>query len=221
VSVELAFYIALPVILLVANGRIWRTLVLLCIALAVAQMRARHEMLAHDWDFLAFCHPFEQMPVFLCGVLAALCATRYRMPRIPGGALLLLAIGIVVLPLQHVPDWIFLNHLAFAFLAAASVVLAASHPPIILASRLLRRIGEVSYSMYLIHFGLLGISLRMAEWVVPALDWRTASLQFAITTTATFGLANITYKVIELPAIHWATKYKTRRPSPAMASPVA
>jgi peptidoglycan/LPS O-acetylase OafA/YrhL len=193
ISCEIAFYIALPFLIRIIDGRIWRAIALTGLAIAVARLYTYYAMLGGADSFSVYVNPIGQAPVFLCGVTAALLAARARWRLVPGLAIALLALTIVT-PSQ----------LPFAFLAAAVVALSAVHPPWLLASRAARRIGEVSYSMYLIHFALLRTSFRMAEWLIPASDWRTMLLFFAVTASATFAIACLTYQFVELPVIRWA-----------------
>jgi peptidoglycan/LPS O-acetylase OafA/YrhL len=218
VSCEVAFYIALPLLIWAINGRIWRAVILTGLAMAVAQFRARHAILAGTYGFSFYVNPIEQAPVFLCGVTAALVAMRVRLPRMAGVAVGLLVPAFAILPLLRIPGWYVQHQIAFAGLASVVVALSAMHPRGLLASHAMRRIGEVSYSMYLVHFAVLPVSLRLAEWMSPPLDRRTLLLHFAFTLAATFTIAQITYRVIEQPPIRWAAR---RSRSPTVPSPAA
>jgi peptidoglycan/LPS O-acetylase OafA/YrhL len=211
VSCEVAFYVALPVLTRMIDGRIWRSIMLTGLALMVAQVRARHAMLVGVHNFPFHVNPIEQAPVFLCGVTAALASTRLRLPHLPGVSVALAVIAIVALPFSPIPTWHLLPNALFGAVVAIAVALAAAHPPALLANRVMRRIGEVSYSMYLVHFALLATSLRMAEWLIPALDVRTMLLHFAFTLVGSFALASVTYRYVEMPAIRWAAKHSRLR----------
>jgi hypothetical protein len=80
------------------------------------------------------------------------------------------------------------------------------------------RLAPIAYSMYLVHFALLATSLRMAEWLIPALDVRTMLLHFAFTLVGSFALASVTYRYVEVPAIRWAAKYSHLRSVPVVSS---
>jgi peptidoglycan/LPS O-acetylase OafA/YrhL len=71
----------------------------------------------------------------------------------------------------------------------------------------MRKIGEVSYSMYLLHFAVLAPSFRLAASLLPAGDWRTFLAHMAITTAMTFLLSCCTYRLIERPAVRWAARF--------------
>ena len=78
----------------------------------------------------------------------------------------------------------------------------------------MRGVGEVSYSMYLIHFAILPLALLVAERLLPGSNWGTLALHFCLTTTITYLLALLTYRFVERPFIRWAHQL-TRRGSPA------
>ncbi len=204
---EVAFYIALPALIWAIEGKIWRSFALTAMACVIAQVYARHAMVTGAYEFQFRVNPIEQAPVFLCGVTAALVAMRFKLPYLSGAAGVLVVVAVTVLPFQPIHGWYLLPHLIFAAVVAVAVALAAIHPPIMLANRVIRRIGELSYSMYLVHFALLATSLQMAEWLVPALDVRTMMLHFAFTLAGSIAVASVTYRYVEKPAIRWAARH--------------
>ena len=212
ISCEMAFYIALPPLIWLINARIGRAILLTCLAIGIAQFRARYIMAAGGWNWTAYTNPIEQAPVFMLGLTAVLVATRFALPRIPGLAVALLIAATCGLPFSPILNWFLLTHVQFAVLATIAVALAASHPPRILVVRALRRIGEVSYSMYLLHFAILLPSLRLAEWLVPTNDWWTMFVHMTVTSIMSFVFASVTYKYIEQPAIHWAGRLVNKAP---------
>ena len=217
VSCEVAFYIALPVALWLIQGRVWRAMLLTLAAGVVVQLASRYAGTHGGWHYVPqYIHPGVQAPVFLLGILAALTVQRSRLPAVPGLAIGLLALAVLALPFSPIRDWHILPHLQFAALVAAVVALAASHPPRLLAHDAIRRIGEVSYSMYLLHFALLAPSLTMAEWLAPGDDWRTFALHFGLTGAGSFVLACATYRWIEQPCIQWMGR--RLRPAPALVA---
>ncbi len=213
VSCEVAFYAALPVTLWLIGGRLWRAVLLALAAALAVQLLARHAMTHGGWHYVPqYVHPTIQAPVFLAGIAAAMLAQQVRLPRVPGLPVGLLAVGIVALPLMPIPRalWGLLLHLPFAVLAAACVALSAQHPPRLLAHPAMRRIGEVSYSRYLIHFALLAPCLTAAEWLAPGNGWPTLALHFGVTAACSFALACATYRLVEQPCIKGAARLLRR-----------
>jgi peptidoglycan/LPS O-acetylase OafA/YrhL len=207
VACEVSFYVALPFLVRIIDWRISRALLLLGASVLVAWLR--HVQAAEPRGFAVYVNPLVQAPVFLCGVTAAVIAMRSRLPRVPGAAMVLLGTGIFGIPFSPIGTR---PHLQFALLAAIVVALAAVNPPRVLASRLMCKVGEVSYSMYLVHFAVLAPSLSLAEWLVPADDWLTMVVHLVVTSTASFALSCLTFATIERPAIRWAAERTRRSP---------
>lgn len=208
VSVEIAFYLALPLLIRVIDGRIWRTVALTALTMAIAQLRAQHIVLAGQWTFFELCNPIEQAPVFLCGVTAALISLKLEMPRWPQAAVALLFLAIAALPFSPINPLILLPYLPFAVFVAIAAAISAIHPSRLLNNRAIGWIGKVSYSMYLVHFAVLPVSLKIAERLFPASNGLTVVAHFTMTVAATFAIACLTYRYVELPPIRWAGRQK-------------
>ena len=221
VSCEVAFYVALPVLLWLIAGRLWCAALLAAASIIALQYVAKG-MLGHDgWHYVPqYIHPATQAPAFLLGILAAMVALRFRLPRAPGLALALLAAAAIGVPLVVVPRalWFLLPHLPFAMLAAACAALSAQHPPRLLASAAMRRIGEVSYGLYLVHFAVLAPSLAAAQWLLPGNGWPTLALHVGLTAGCSFGLACLTFRWVEQPCIQAAARFSQARRVPAYSA---
>lgn len=221
VSCEAAFYVALPLALWLIAGRLWRAMLLAAASALVAVALTRQAMLHGGETFADSIQPGIQFPCFAAGIAAAVLAQRFRLPHIPGLALALLAAAVMGVPFVPIPAvlWSVPRHLLFAPLVAGCVALAAQHPPRLLKSAPMRRLGEVSYSLYLIHFALLAPSLTVAEWLLPSDGWPTMALHFALLVSCGFGLSCVTYDWIERPGIQWAARLLRRR-SPVPPNPL-
>jgi peptidoglycan/LPS O-acetylase OafA/YrhL len=215
VSVEISFYIALPLLLWAIGGKLWRGMLIGLTLALLAQYRAHQHMQAGTWSYPDYCNPLEQMPVFMLGIMAAMVAQRFRMPAWPILAPVLVALAIVDAPFLVIDQHVVLLHIVFAAFVAPAAMIASVHPSRILANRVMVRIGTVSYSMYLIHFALLAPSLWLAERVLPANDWTTLALHFMLTAGLSFAFACLAYRWIEQPCILWAH----RRSKPKIQSP--
>lgn len=210
VSCEVSFYFALPVILWLADGRAWRAAGLLLLATAVAQGWLRHQMASGQAGLQFYWHPIEQAPVFLCGVLAGIVAGKVRLPRVPGLAPGLIACAIGAVPFLPVPRWHLQPHFIFAAMVAAALALAAQGPSRLLANPVLRRIGELSYSIYLLHFAFLSASLHLATALAPGYDRSTIALHFLFTLCASAVAALATHRFVEMPPVRWAGRFGER-----------
>ncbi|WP_460451652.1 acyltransferase family protein [Alsobacter sp. SYSU BS001988] len=207
VACEVAFYIALPLLLAFIDGKRLRGALLTVLAMLVAEAFRRHALLAGASEFAIHIHPATQAPVFLLGVTAALAARRFAPPAGQGAILALLA-TIVLAPAPE---------LLFAACAAVVTACAAGHPPALLASRPMRRLGEVSYSMYLTHFVLLLPCLRLAEVVAPHADGWTLLAHYPLVVGSSFVASLATHRWIEKPFIAWAARLTPSRAALAPA----
>ena len=156
VSCEVAFYAALPLLLWIIQGRLWRAAGLTVASCIAVQLIARFAMTQGEWHYVPqYINPLAQAPVFLFGITAAIVFQRVSLPWLPGAVPALLALAICVVPYSPVPERSILHYFLFSALVAAAVALSAAHPPRLLANVFMRRVGEVSYSMYLVHFAML------------------------------------------------------------------
>lgn len=207
ISCEVAFYAALPLLLWLIQGRIWRAALLTMASCIFVQLVFRYFDTHGGWHFPEYIYPGAQAPVFLFGITGALIIQRVRLPEMPSLTLSLLAFAVLALPFSPIMDGHVLRHFQFAALATLIVSLAAARPPALLASAVMRGIGEVSYSMYLIHFAVLAPSLAFAERLAPGDGWETLALHFGLTAGCSFVLACLTYRWIEQPCIQWAARW--------------
>jgi peptidoglycan/LPS O-acetylase OafA/YrhL len=96
------------------------------------------------------------------------------------------------------PDFGLVALLALTILGAAT---AATYLARILASRPLVWLGEISYSIYMIHFPVLLVTRRFWERV-GFLQWSASgkALAFAVTVAMVIALAALLFYVVERPA---------------------
>ena len=215
VQTEIVFYTLLPVLTWLMAGRFWRAALITVAAVVAAQGLARMSMVQGTWSYDSYVVPLVQLPVFMLGVSAAFCLS-YRLPErlrrwVPGAALLALGLAIAVVPFSPVRDWWLLGHVQFAALAALATLLSAWAPPRLLTAPILVRVGTVSYSMYLIHFVLLWPMFMVAQWAWPANDAVTMTLDFLLVCAGSYGMACLSYAVVEQPPRRWiASRLRAR-----------
>src|SRR6516165_5724286 len=137
---------------------------------------------------------------FVCG--AALCravalSNKLALPRadfLATGAFVAFLFG-ASMGLQ---DFALVALLALTILGTA---LSSGHVTRILGSRALVWLGEISYSVYMVHFPVLIIIRRLWEWLGFA-QWQAAGRIFAFTATVVLvlALAATLFYVVERPA---------------------
>jgi len=121
--------------------------------------------------------------------------------------LLLVAAGGYLLPPTHLWPASRLLGMGLATLGAASLMLLARMPPLapLLRSPAMVRLGEISYSLYLLH---VPVVLLVAPWLLggePAEDAATATMRWLLVGVAVLPLtivaASFVHRTIELPGI--------------------
>lgn len=152
--------------------------------------------------------------IFLAGVFFAYCHDGLGWQQ--GGRLLkntsavlalVLLVALVVMSGKLIPAWQAINFLSwptsYGFLCGLAIFLAAfsaeTAPGRLLANPLLRWVGIIGFSFYLIHPWLLGF-VKSAGLVlpVPQTNWS----KFFLTGIGTLVVASFTYSFIERPFIH-------------------
>ncbi len=210
IAIEWQFYLIFPLLVAVlAKGWTRQVVGLIAVLLLVRWAAVLAGGSARDIGYLQIVGRLDQ---FLLGMWAAWCwRARPLSPR-AGGALALVALLAIAWMLRALnaaggwptsPSWKVLLPNAEALLWAAFVLgyVTCVHRPDALWSRLLARIGEVSYSIYLLHFVVIWSLLR-AGWlqvftggfVVDAL-LNTALLALPITLL----VSALGYAVVERP----------------------
>jgi peptidoglycan/LPS O-acetylase OafA/YrhL len=137
---------------------------------------------------------------FVCG--AALCRAVALSNKLPLPTGDILATGAFVAFLfgasVGLQDFALVALLALTILGTA---LSSGHVTRILGSRVLVWLGEISYSVYMVHFPVLIVIRRLWEWLGFA-HWQAAGHIFAFTATVALilALAATLFYVVERPA---------------------
>lgn len=164
--------------------------------------------------------PVLRLPEFLAGVLLArLFGLGWRLPAPAGLSAVggLVALGMVWTPPR--PDMLVSNGALTPLFAVLILGVAGARDWLgrTLASPLLVRLGEASFAVYILHYGILRIMVP-GNGVTPLYMGNGAmALYFGVTLAASL----LTYHVVERPARVWilrAVAHIRRRPSPAPQS---
>lgn len=214
IGVEMSFYLVFPLVFL-ALGSLRAALVALGVVL-VADLLAWQPLLAHSpiddaalWARYVFVWLPNQLPVFLCGIVAYFIlferSGRLSAFFLEGGRTgPAIAFGAACLLLLLVPQWLDDARAVFLYGAAfATVALCLHrHPYRWIVNRPLRHIGKISFSGYLTHFFMLQVARKILA-VVQAGDRLSPDAYFvatvAIALAGTVALASLTYRLVEVP----------------------
>lgn len=198
-ALETQLYVAFPLLMLLAR-RPWAMF-----AATVAIAALWHNVVGRFADvstpdklFTFRVSVFAMLPAFAMGIMAAAAVAKGRhWPRAAGAAGLLALVACFGLG-QSVLDFVPLYYLASL---AAALLLGSELPRAVLSSlsyRPLVRIGEVSYSLYLIHNAILGAAGAILQ---KRLDGPALAVAAILASAACVVLAFPCFRLIEKPFI--------------------
>ncbi|MFI4969423.1 MAG: acyltransferase family protein [Lysobacterales bacterium] len=218
IAVEWQFYVLFPLLLLILKSGWTRHLLgLLAVLLLFRGFAVLAGGNARDMGYLTILGRLDQ---FLIGMWAARVFQRRPLSRVHGGLLAAGALAVMVGALAAfnaaggwptVARWKILWP-TFEGLAWAAFVIGyvdCANAATGLWSRLLARIGEISYSIYLIHYLVIATLIQLAlpvafsgRYVIDAiLDTLLIALPI------TLAIATLTYRFVELPFLRLRGAY--------------
>lgn len=212
IAAEAMFYVAFPAILLVAR----RGPRALAVAAAASYVIAGLTNVAlRHWfgptSEIAFSFWLVQLPAFVSGCWLATLRTRPQLRPVARAAMLLGAVGLVV-------DSQLRGHsnllVAIALLAAFTWAAGVTRPRW-LEGRVMPLLGQISFSLYILQFAVLGALRPAVPAVVAAIGPEMALMVvFLAALGVTGALAIVTYRRVEKPAIALARRLgaPSRRP---------
>ncbi len=233
IEAEFAFYALFPILMMTVRGprpALCATLASLPLAW-IADMvgRSAYQAVygpAATDQFLYYWLP-NQLPVFLCGLVAYECMVMlsrgggwqrlgdWLMPR--AATLLWLSVlgfaSLALLPWPRLPmpgDGFLTSHILAAIAFGGIAVALALQPRPLIANRTMVRLGQASFSAYLLHFAVIEAVRRSMPGVLLAprgIGAVAVSGSLFLLVLAITGLvAQATYRLIELPAIRWGAR---------------
>ena len=213
ITVEMMFYLLVPLLaraITSLNRAVWFLLGTVLLHAALSWLFHRHPLTTDvdAWNlFLAWYLP-KQLTVFALGFIFYF-LTRYPLPIRPGALLAAALLGILAFgakaSLAQAPA-------SFALLpedlgmSAALMLFAwalSAYPFRFFVNRFTRRIGELSFSLYLIHFGVLYVLnwRGLIDFIAPTSTVRAAAnygVRFAVVLGISCALAYLLHRFIEV-----------------------
>ncbi|MEO7431098.1 MAG: acyltransferase [Dokdonella sp.] len=223
IAVEWQFYVLFPLLLMILKRGWAKNLAGLVAVLILFRWMA--VVAGGNARDLAYTTIFGRLDQFLIGMAAAECFRRYPLSRRAGAWLAALSLASMVGALAAfnvaggwpvVSTWKILWPTFEGLIWAAFVIgyIDLANDARGLWSRLLARIGEISYSIYLIHFIVITTMITFALPVVfsghVVVDALLNTLFFAL--PATLLVSALTYRFIEWPFLRLRGRYRRDRP---------
>ncbi len=218
-SIEAAFYLAMPLAGLALIGALRRSgtrgALLLCATLAAAGLAWNAMVLSRSEPATLAASLPTFLPIFACGIAAAVAAQRHQTTRLTRTALLLGGAALVIFDgWWHADGTGWLGHVARDLPAGAGfamIVLAVAQGPAhLLGSAPLRRLGDYSYGVYLWHMPVIYVLRHQDRW--PDSPWRAYATVLAISIM----LGAASWYLLERPVMNWAAR-STAKPDTAAA----
>ncbi|GAB6011122.1 acyltransferase family protein [Viscerimonas tarda] len=206
IAVEFSFYLLLPLLCLkIRNLNSSVVFVIVSLLLSTAFNRILVKTLfVDDPTYFVYHNITSQLPVFALGIFAYWAL--YDKNREVKPATILMLAATILLFCYFVVPYHFLYSLFFAFLLIA----LAKRNYKLLSNRLLANIGKLSFSMYLVHFVFVNLydfsvlqNSMLPELAVVAINF---AIEYIAVWIATFLLAQLTYRFIEVPGQNWGRK---------------
>jgi peptidoglycan/LPS O-acetylase OafA/YrhL len=172
--------------------------------------------------FLYYWFP-NQAAVFILGIILFFAGQNYAVASktkatVLLGATIALLVLFVFFGRYIVPNMIVQEHFVIAIFFTVTVFFLSQHHFMFFDNKLMRFLGEISFSLYLIHFAVL----KSFEHLLPASF--TGFSRYGMLALMTFAVSSflswITYRTIESKGIEWGNKLIKKYSKNAAAMPV-
>jgi len=232
VGVEMLFYLCLPFLFVrIKNHKAAITwFVLLAAASVVLKLVIRYVLIAHGINyqnpetwFLYFWFP-NQFPVFFLGfilyfVLQQISVSSkfktYTLFTLSTIAMALISYFMPVIdPHSFMPE-----HIIVAIFFSINIFLLAQHPFIIFNNRITRFLGEISFSLYLVHFMVVYL---LADYCpLPGTPYPKFATLLFLTLAISAAISTLTYRFVEQKGIRFGNKFTRVNPANIKLYPVS
>lgn len=199
VSVEFMFYILFPILILwIRNTNmslLWFSITILIASLF--HYMYKDDVLLSKFEFMEI-NFYYQIPIFFLGLLAYN-ITRKNDYKVSPYTCIFLACTCIIL--SHIPvPYYFMWTIAFTIL----IILLSNCSIKVFSNTILAKIGQVSFSMYILHFFIITIFNQLnIGHIIPITGLVSSLCNFLIlyilVALFAFIFSKITYKLIEIP----------------------
>jgi len=208
IGIEMLFYMLFPLLAITIKTipRAVIAFVIACCSSAWIQWQ-----LGQSFGSYGYMNLITHLPFFIAGLGGYRIWQHMEFSQSRAGWMLLglslfsgLAIVSNIVPVfDYLPRLFYLDLWALIYSALILSVCLVSFAP--LEHTMLRRCGELSFSLYLLHpmLMLVLVKLQLVAWLSSkfASEWLVFASASLITLGLLWGLANITYRLVEVPGI--------------------
>lgn len=230
IAAEMIFYVLFPLCLYLAQRTPKVLLPMLGLSLFLALTYLPNVFGVYHLGRMSAFYAVNYLPCFVLGITTGLIITdglenvrpvyRFFLPTVNSrfqlldGSLLICLVILAPIFTQFVSFW-FGRDIALPTIIVLTAIISAllcirlhgeDRASVIIVNPLTRRLGLVSFSMYIIHFAILSPAYHFTATIARDRGDAFFAIYFIVLTASTFAVANITFQLIERPFIrvsHW------------------
>lgn len=197
VSVEFLFYFLMPFIcskIKTVNSAMLLFLATLGVAVIIDPIFKAYV----PYPYFQQYNFFVQLPVFPLGIMIYLYLNK-KDNKIKTYTMACLTMMLFILCYMTLPE-----HILFSLLFALILIIQSKYNFKALSNKVLASVGKVSFSMYLVHFGVIYMFNRIGfNHIIPVTSYGMSILNFIlmylIVVACAYAISNITYRLVEVP----------------------
>jgi len=223
VGVEMLFYLCLP--FLFARIKSYKSaigwFVVATILSMILKLVIRHVLIAHNIDYkepetwsLYYWFP-NQFPVFFLGFILFFALRNFSLKNklntygLFALSTIVLAVTSYYMPVMD-PNFVIPEHIVVAIFFTVNIFLLAQHPMVLFNNRVTRFLGEISFSLYLVHF--IVVYLLTDYCPLPNDPLAKFFTLLFLTLLISGSIAKFTYHFVELKGIRFGRRFtKTKK----------
>ena len=222
VGVEMVFYCCLPYLFTkiknIKSAIKWFTMLAIgtfLLKLVIRYILIRLSINYHNPEnwFLYFWFP-NQVSIFFLGIILYFAIQKYKLKSklvsYAGFTLSTLLLLIIMYNMRTIdPHYIIPEHIIVAIFFTFNIFFLSQHSIILFNNKITRFLGEISFSLYLVHF--LVIDFLATYCPLPDNPMARFFTLLGITIVVSGTISKITYHNIELKGIKWGNKFVKRK----------
>lgn len=207
ITIEFMFYSITPLILSKIKN-INKSIQFVSVCLIITYFLNKYIIgyFTNNEEFLYY-NIVSQLPIFLLGILCYWIIKFDKTKDYISRTSLICIISVIFLFCYEPIPYHFLYSLIFVLL----IVIQSYFPVQLFSNQVLARIGQLSFSMYLVHFAIIYFLNRM-EWTQhlyvssKLTSYLTVIITYITVFVGTFFISHFTYKFIEIPGQNFGKK---------------
>ncbi len=204
ITVEVMFYVLFPFLFLkiktIKNALMFLN-VSLIIKLIIQEALYYFQMIPSDhiWREFMYYNLASQLPVFAIGIIMYFLIENSKELNLVFYKTKLISVVLLLLQVGSSVDFLFINHILFGLIFLVFGIILSKGYLSFVSNRVLRYIGKISFSMYIIHFIVISW-LKYFDLIDFTENYLlNYSIRLLLIVVITMLISTVTYKLIEVP----------------------